>query len=1005
MGMSLLITAFILQTASSITYEGWTTVWVRQLAFLVLASILLWSLYRFQTRLRTLAICIIVLLAVDLYLVGVNSLDRQPGSPSIYWPVPDWLEQLQAEDPGRIDTGFHFYANVGEIYNLENTSGISPLKLRWVADFERLPTVRRWQLLNVTHIVSASPPSEANLTPLTEVREPLVPDHGINATLYRFEDSLPRAWMSYQPVFVTGADEALAILHDQAFDPSTQVVVDTISTNIEAFQQIITAATPPVITISRPNSSRLQLEVETEQPGILVISEWNYPGWRATVNGGSTPILSVNYALQGLQLPAGHHTITLRFQPATVIVGLFISLITLFASGLVARRWQTAVSKSPIRKKSANRFPLINSHAKRLSTITVNYRYYAIALILLGFALRIFLLGEQELRGDEAFSYLFARQPVNQIIPTLLSEGDPHSPLHYLLLHGWMRLAGSTEFAMRYISLIPSLLLVPLMMRLGAELWDKRLGLIAAGLFTISQSLIWLAQDTRNQYTLALFFGAISTVVLIRASRNKWSTLKKQDWSLWTLYIVSTALTVYSHYYGIFPLIAHGLYLWFSPGKRPYLPVWLISSFAAGLLFLPWTLVSWRGLVGAGQLSDPAQPELAHYLTVVGLEMVTGPAFSSWIGRWLFLICVFLSIYGSLYLAKRAPGWNALLVSWLLITALGVYLVQFQRATFNPFYISIASPAWWLLLSSGLYALWQKQDLWRLAAPIGLSAIIVTSGIALFNYYTKPEYRRSIGYRDIAAHLEAEAKPDDVFVAHFPDPSLDYYLRDLPLPRRMIPVRMNAPANETEHSLAELAATFERIWFVPAHFSVWDPENIAFRWLNYHNLKEWELDYYRLSLFGYRPQHALSKSVAPIGLETETVGRIRLQSAFISVNGSPVNVGDTLEIKSGDAINVTLIWENFSPVPERYAVFVHLLGEDGGLIAQHDGVPLFGTRPTDTWLPGEQLVDWHEIVVSDAGRVENGTIMVGLYHQQTLDRQRFVGIGDAYQLRSVRFVD
>jgi hypothetical protein len=919
--------------------------------------------------------------------------------------VPEWLEHLQAEKPGRIDTGFYFHANVGEIHNLENISGISPLKLRWMADFEQLPAVRRWQMLNVTHIVSAGPPVEANLTPLVEVNESLVPDREINAVLYRFEDALPRAWMSYQPVYVNGADEALTKLHDHIFDPSTQVIIDRSSSNIELSQPINSTTITPSIIINRPSSSRLEIEVETEQPGILVISEWNYPGWRATVNGHSATILSVNYALQGLQLPAGNHVITLRFQPIAVIIGLSISLITLCASGLVAWRWQTAVSTKPVKDKSADYLLIVNSLAKQLPAVAMNYRYYAIALILLGFALRIFLLGEQELRGDEAFSYLFAHQPINQIIPTLVSEGDPHSPLHYLLLHGWMRLAGSTEFAMRYLSLIPSLLLIPLMIRLGSELWNKRLGLIAASLFTISQSLIWLAQDTRNQYTLMLFFATVSTVALIRASRNEWSTLRKQNWKLWALYIVSAALTVYSHYYGIFPLMAHGLYLWFHPGRRPYLPIWLISGFAAGLLFLPWIMASWHSLVGAGQFSDPAQPELAHYLTVVGLEMVAGPAFSSWIGRWLFLSCILLSIYGSMHLAKREPGWNALLVGWLLIATLGIYLVQFQRATFNPFYISIASPAWWLLLSYGLYALWQKQDFWRLVTLVGLSAIILTSGIALFNYYTKPEYRRSIGYRDIATHLEAEAEPNDIFVAHFPDPSLDYYLRDIPLPRRMIPISMNTPANETERSLAELSATFERIWFVPAHFSVWDPENIAFRWLDYHNLKEWELDYYQISLFGYRPQHALSESVTPIGLEIETVGQIHLQSAFIAVNGRPMNVDNTLEIKSGDSINVTLVWENLSPVPERYTVFVHLIGEDGSLIAQHDGIPLFGIRPTDTWLPGERLVDRHEMVVPDTGHIRTGAILVGLYHHQTLERQHFVNVGDSYQLTSVRFID
>ncbi|MFZ0545644.1 MAG: hypothetical protein WAM60_09410, partial [Candidatus Promineifilaceae bacterium] len=69
-------------------------------------------------------------------------------------------------------------------------------------------------------------------------------------------------------------------------------------------------------------------------------------------------------------------------------------------------------------------------------------------------------------------------------------------------------------------------------------------------------------------------------------------------------------------------------------------------------------------------------------------------------------------------------------------------------------------------------------------------------------------------------------------------------------------------------------------------------------------------------------------------------------------------------------------------------VFIHILSEDGRLIAQHDTAPAFGTRPTSSWVVGEQILDKHRLTIP-IDPVSNGTIVVGLYNSATLERQPF----------------
>lgn len=90
---------------------------------------------------------------------------------------------------------------------------------------------------------------------------------------------------------------------------------------------------------------------------------------------------------------------------------------------------------------------------------------------------------------------------------------------------------------------------------------------------------------------------------------------------------------------------------------------------------------------------------------------------------------------------------------------------------------------------------------------------------------------------------------------------------------------------------------------------------------------------------------------------------------------------------TAEAIPVTLYWQaSTGEQSNDYTVFVHLLDENGRLIAQHDAPPDNGRRPTSGWVSGEFIIDPHLMTFREAGYAGPATIEVGLYDPDTGER-------------------
>ena len=115
------------------------------------------------------------------------------------------------------------------------------------------------------------------------------------------------------------------------------------------------------------------------------------------------------------------------------------------------------------------------------------------------------------------------------------------------------------------------------------------------------------------------------------------------------------------------------------------------------------------------------------------------------------------------------------------------------------------------------------------------------------------------------------------------------------------------------------------------------------------------------------PQHP---QVAPLGPSVEVAGY------DLST--------DTLA--PGSPLEVTLYWHALQTPSDNYHAFVHLLDAGGEIVAQHDGVPGEGRRPTLGWLPGEYVEDRHPLLLPAGLPPGEYRLAAGLYQPITWQR-------------------
>jgi uncharacterized membrane protein YfhO len=87
----------------------------------------------------------------------------------------------------------------------------------------------------------------------------------------------------------------------------------------------------------RLERQRVTVDADAAAPGILVLSDTWYPGWRVTVDGRPAPLLRADYAFRGVALPAGRHQVVFTYVSWPTRIGLVLAALGLL--GVLALAW------------------------------------------------------------------------------------------------------------------------------------------------------------------------------------------------------------------------------------------------------------------------------------------------------------------------------------------------------------------------------------------------------------------------------------------------------------------------------------------------------------------------------------------------------------------------------------------------------------------------------------------------------------------------------------------
>jgi len=686
--------------------------------------------------------------------------------------------------------------------------------------------------------------------------------------------------------------------------------------------------------------------------------------------------------------------------------------------------------------------------------MTFKNHFWLFVALLVAFALRVYRLDAQSLWNDEGTSIALASLNLDAIING--AARDIHPPLYYLLLHFWMQLAGVSEFAARFLSVIAGVLLAAITFRLARKLFDEEVGIIAAFLAAFSPLLIYYSQETRMYIWMALWSAvavwAMMEMLKRRSEGRRQTTDSRQQTTdenahrstlrasrntctiAWLAFIAANIAALYTHYFSATLLIVEnlGFGIWLllvwnshviaseakqSPSgtwgllrrlapRNDALPhsivFWLIGQLVIGLAFLPWFLFAGNQLAAWPAISEPFDllTLLWRGLNIfsVGITLEGAPAAIS------AAAFALLFVVGALPRRRdERDYWTiGLLLIWTLTPILFMYIVSLSRPAYNPKFLLLALPPFLILCARGVTQFKMLNSKFRariLNLELGISGMVtlltlISALPSLTNLFHSPRYARD-DYRALLAAINATARARDGVLINAPGQAdvVRYYNRRA-LALYPLP-RMRPPdADATRADVEQVLARGGNVYAIYWATEQSDPQKIIETKLGERAFPARE-DWFgnvRLAVYGNVGKTRGETKISEIRVGEEII----LQSFVLDA-----------QARAGEALTLTLNWRADKAPAARYKVFVQLLDANHRVVAQRDAEPVSNLRPTTTWRAGESIADNYGLLIAPGIPSGEYRIEIGMYRADSgarliLRARDGTEMGDYFVLGAVR---
>lgn len=311
-------------------------------------------------------------------------------------------------------------------------------------------------------------------------------------------------------------------------------------------------------------------------------------------------------------------------------------------------------------------------------------------LLVLATTLRSLFIGKTDLGVDESFTLYMAQLSIPDIVK-ILCDGD-NPPLWEILLHGWIKLFGISETAIRSLSLIFSVLTVIPIYFIGEKHLHRFAGIAAAICYCCSNFSIFMAHECRV-YSLIGFTAACSAWLFI-------SIVNEPKPFKFVLLTLANLMLMYGHYLSIWVIVMEFLTVFLvRPIRKKIWKPYLIHVLALILFFIPmfpvlFTRFMSSGLQGTWVAKSTKIEDLYDMLwKICNMPVATVLSIAIMVSALVMFV---------VRLARKEHRWGTsctltllwlvpLLVSFILSFFTGFFLDRYFYFLFPLFYLAVVS--------------------------------------------------------------------------------------------------------------------------------------------------------------------------------------------------------------------------------------------------------------------------------------------------------------------------
>jgi mannosyltransferase len=376
--------------------------------------------------------------------------------------------------------------------------------------------------------------------------------------------------------------------------------------------------------------------------------------------------------------------------------------------------------------------------------------------------LRLACLGCKPFWFDEAFSVEVARLNWPNFL-RLLWWREANMSLYYLLLRIWLHF-GVSPYFIRSLSVVIAALTLPAIYWLARLLFDRRVALIAAALFTFNAYDLRYSQEARS-YALFVLFATLSSAFLV--------------WWLGALsrrhlrgYIATSVLAVYAHFYALQLIAAQWLVLKLTR------PPQLTDVTSAARMKRAWWAIAMAVLplivfvvkTGAGPIKWIPRP--TPHSVFEFFKYLCGSEHWPLAALYATACSIALTSVGRRVL-RRDPSrdvWRLqFLVIWLLFPLALTVLLSFAKPVFLARYMIFCLPPLLILAAAGLERL---RRAWMLATALAIMLILSLQGVFfVYGHDFDQERDASVGASNF---ILDRSQPGDAVIFHIAEARIPY---------------------------------------------------------------------------------------------------------------------------------------------------------------------------------------------------------------------------------------